>query len=71
MDYIITDSVTSPPELAEQYTEKLAYMPFTFFIGDHFHMFPHLMTYNEVRQKRAQFLKLSFHRPYSFTTFVL
>jgi len=48
MDYIITDSVTSPPELAVQYTEKLAYMPFTFFIGDHFHMFPHLMTYNEV-----------------------
>ena len=35
MDYIITDAVTSPAELADQYSEKLAYMPNTFFIGDH------------------------------------
>ena len=51
MDYIITDSVTSPLELAEQYSEKLAYMPYTFFIGDHCHMFPHLMKYKEVKIK--------------------
>lgn len=43
MDYIITDRVTSPLNLAEQYSEKLAYMPRTFFIGDHRHMFPHLL----------------------------
>ncbi|XP_055602116.1 UDP-N-acetylglucosamine--peptide N-acetylglucosaminyltransferase 110 kDa subunit [Uranotaenia lowii] len=42
MDYIITDSVTSPMELADQYSEKLAYMPHTYFIGDHRQMFPHL-----------------------------
>lgn len=42
MDYIITDSVTSPLELASQYSEKLAYMPYTYFIGDHKQMFPHL-----------------------------
>lgn len=42
MDYIITDVVTSPMELAAQYSEKLAYMPYTFFIGDHKQMFPHL-----------------------------
>ncbi|XP_039968249.1 UDP-N-acetylglucosamine--peptide N-acetylglucosaminyltransferase 110 kDa subunit-like [Bactrocera tryoni] len=42
MDYIITDCVTSPPELASQYSEKLAYMPNTYFIGDHKQMFPHL-----------------------------
>lgn len=42
MDYIITDKVTSPIELAEQYSEKLAYMPHTYFIGDHKQMFPHL-----------------------------
>lgn len=42
MDYIITDSVTSPLELAGQYSEKLAYMPYTYFIGDHKQMFPHL-----------------------------
>uniref|UniRef100_A0A672RBQ3 UDP-N-acetylglucosamine--peptide N-acetylglucosaminyltransferase 110 kDa subunit n=1 Tax=Sinocyclocheilus grahami TaxID=75366 RepID=A0A672RBQ3_SINGR len=42
MDYIITDKETSPFEVAEQYSEKLAYMPNTFFIGDHANMFPHL-----------------------------
>lgn len=42
MDYIVTDAVTSPLELAAQYSEKLAYMPYTYFIGDHKQMFPHL-----------------------------
>lgn len=42
MDYLITDAVTSPLHLAHQYIEKLAYMPFTYFIGDHKQMFPHL-----------------------------
>ncbi|CAH8505049.1 unnamed protein product [Heterobilharzia americana] len=42
MDYIITDMVTSPLQLGHQYSEKLAYMPKTFFIGDHQQMFPHL-----------------------------
>lgn len=43
MDYIITDKNTSPLEVAEQYSEKLAYMRDTFFIGDHLHMFPHML----------------------------
>jgi len=42
MDYTISDSVTSPFELRHQYSEKLAYMPNTFFIGDHAQMFPHM-----------------------------
>lgn len=42
MDYLVTDIVTSPIELAAQYSEKLAYMPHTYFIGDHKQMFPHL-----------------------------
>ncbi len=42
MDYIITDQVTSPMYLQEQYSEKLAYMPHTFFIGDHRNMFVHM-----------------------------
>ena len=42
MDYIITDAQTSPLRLASQYSEKLAYMTNTFFIGDHRQMFPHL-----------------------------
>ncbi|KAL1130937.1 hypothetical protein AAG570_012178, partial [Ranatra chinensis] len=42
MDYLITDAVTSPLELAHQYSEKLAFMPHTYFIGDHRQMFPHL-----------------------------
>lgn len=43
MDYILTDLVTSPMELADQYSEKLALMPDTFFVGDHKQMFPHLV----------------------------
>lgn len=43
MDYIITDKFTSPIELAEHYSEKLAYMPNSFFVGDHRNMFPHLL----------------------------
>lgn len=42
MDYIITDETTSPLDLAYAYTEKLAYMPHTFFIGDHAQMLKHL-----------------------------
>ncbi|XP_050090150.1 UDP-N-acetylglucosamine--peptide N-acetylglucosaminyltransferase 110 kDa subunit isoform X1 [Anopheles aquasalis] len=42
MDYIVTDAVTSPLSLEAQYSEKLAYMPHTYFIGDHRQMFPHL-----------------------------
>lgn len=42
MDYIITDDQTSPAELQEQYSEKLAYMGRTFFIGDHAQMFRHM-----------------------------
>ena len=35
MDYIVTDRHTSPVELADQYSEKLAHMSGTFFVGDH------------------------------------
>lgn len=44
MDYIVTDKYTSPPHLASLYSEKLAYMPHTFFVGDHAQMFPHLLS---------------------------
>lgn len=43
MDYIVTDATTSPLNLADQYSEKLAHMPETFFLGDHKQMFPHLI----------------------------
>ncbi|RUS69693.1 hypothetical protein EGW08_022546 [Elysia chlorotica] len=49
MDYIITDKITSPAELHAQYSEKLAFMRDTFFIGDHKNMFPHLMSRITVR----------------------
>lgn len=43
MDYIITDVTTSPIDrAADQYSEKLAYMAKTFFIGDHRQMFRHM-----------------------------
>lgn len=53
MDYIITDKETSPVEVAEQYSEKLAYMPNTFFIGDHANMFPHLKVGGAEGARRA------------------
>ncbi|KAG9509114.1 UDP-N-acetylglucosamine--peptide N-acetylglucosaminyltransferase 110 kDa subunit, partial [Fragariocoptes setiger] len=43
MDYIVTDRISSPLHLSAQYSEKLAYMPDTFFLGDHKQMFPHLI----------------------------
>jgi protein O-GlcNAc transferase len=43
MDYIVTDRVTSPLSLAHHYSEKLAYMRDTFFVGDHMQMFPHML----------------------------
>uniref|UniRef100_A0A1I8H1S4 protein O-GlcNAc transferase n=1 Tax=Macrostomum lignano TaxID=282301 RepID=A0A1I8H1S4_9PLAT len=42
MDYLITDSITSPLCMEDQYSERLAYMPYTYFIGDHRNMFPHM-----------------------------
>lgn len=55
MDYIITDKETSPVEVAEQYSEKLAYMPNTFFIGDHANMFPHLKVRKKIGQEKQVF----------------
>lgn len=43
MDYFISDVVASPLEQSNHYTECLAHMPHTHFIGDHKRMFPHLL----------------------------
>lgn len=43
MDYIITDKIVSPLELENNYSEKFAYMPNSFFIGDHAQLFPHVL----------------------------
>jgi len=53
MDYIMTDQMTSPLEAStpEQYSEKLAFMPKTYFIGDHQQMFPHMKTKVILRTK--------------------
>ncbi len=57
MDYVITDPVTSPLELAHSFTEKLAYMPHTFFIGDHMQMFKHLKERFVLKGKDQEFSK--------------
>ena len=57
MDYIITDKFTSPIEIDMQYSEKLAYMPDTFFIGDHKNMFPHLLEKILIKQEESQSFK--------------
>ncbi|CAH2212469.1 jg4423, partial [Pararge aegeria aegeria] len=42
MDYFITDEISSPMSASEDFSEKFAYMPYTYFVGDHRQMFPHL-----------------------------
>ena len=54
MDYIITDQFTSPLEIDYQYSEKLACMPDTFFIGDHMNMFPHMREKIIVKEQDSQ-----------------
>ncbi|XP_041986785.1 UDP-N-acetylglucosamine--peptide N-acetylglucosaminyltransferase 110 kDa subunit-like [Aricia agestis] len=48
MDYLITDKTSSPMSSEDDFSEKFAYMPYTYFIGDHKNMFPHLKTRYEV-----------------------
>lgn len=45
MDYVITDEISSPVSTEMDFTEKFAFMPYTYFVGDHKQMFPHLKTY--------------------------
>lgn len=54
MDYIITDPITSPMHLAYAYSEKLAFMPHTFFIGDHAQMLKHLTERVIVKDKGGE-----------------
>lgn len=42
MDYIITDEISCPKLASIDFSENFAYMPNTYFIGDHKQMFPHL-----------------------------
>ena len=59
MDYIITDKITSPVGYEDQYSEKLAYMMDTFFIGDHSNMFPHMAEKVIVQYQDAQGKEIS------------
>ncbi|XP_063837942.1 UDP-N-acetylglucosamine--peptide N-acetylglucosaminyltransferase 110 kDa subunit-like [Ostrinia nubilalis] len=42
IDYYITDEISSPLVMKTDFTEKFAFMPHTYFVGDHHQMFPHL-----------------------------
>ncbi|XP_052746650.1 UDP-N-acetylglucosamine--peptide N-acetylglucosaminyltransferase 110 kDa subunit-like [Bicyclus anynana] len=42
MDYFITDEISSPKSTSDDFSEKFAFMPHTYFVGDHKQMFPHL-----------------------------
>ena len=46
--------LTSPLELADQYSEKLAHMPDTFFVGDHKNMFAHMTERAVLDQKSGK-----------------
>lgn len=43
IDYFIGDATVSPLKYSKYYSERLAHMPHTYFIGDHKQMFPHLI----------------------------
>ncbi|KAI3386237.1 hypothetical protein SNEBB_002605 [Seison nebaliae] len=64
MDYIILDRTTAPLEYVKQYSEKLAYMPHTFFIGDHAQMFHHLR--NKLSLSRPEDVEQAQHSPESY-----
>lgn len=49
MDYVITDKTSSPISSIADFSEKFAYMPYTYFVGDHRQMFPHLKNRYKVK----------------------
>lgn len=51
MDYVITDEISCPLSSESDFSEKFAYMPHTYFIGDHRQMFPHLKERHKVKVK--------------------
>lgn len=59
MHYLVTDAVVSPPRLGHLYTEKLAYMPNSYFVNDHKQCFAdinkHVKTDAEVNEIRAKY----------------
>lgn len=42
MDYFIGDTTATPIQHSSNYSEKLAQLPHSYFVGDHKQMFPHL-----------------------------
>lgn len=54
MDYFITDEISSPKSTSTDFSEKFAFMPHTYFIGDHRQMFPQLEQRYDVRVKDEQ-----------------
>ncbi|CAH2103931.1 unnamed protein product [Euphydryas editha] len=56
IDYFITDEVSSPITTAADFSEKFAFMPYTYFVGDHKQMFPHLKIRYNVRIKEEECL---------------
>lgn len=43
MDYFIGDTIATPVKFSSHYTEKLAQLPHSYFVGDHKQLFPHLI----------------------------
>lgn len=61
MQYFITDKVTSPPQYAHLYTEKLAYMPYSYFVNDHKQSFPECLA--EASDERINTLRQKYNLP--------
>mmetsp|Transcript_24123 Transcript_24123/g.75676 ORF Transcript_24123/g.75676 Transcript_24123/m.75676 type:complete len:888 (-) Transcript_24123:416-3079(-) len=52
--YLITDKVVSPPELAQCYSEKLAYMPHCYFVNDYLQSQLHVLDETIVPSRASQ-----------------
>ena len=62
----VSDRLSSPPEYAGHYVEKLLYMPHTFFVNDHRQTYPELL--NDVVEGEEKRSRLAFgHLPPDMT----
>nr|XP_034839789.1 UDP-N-acetylglucosamine--peptide N-acetylglucosaminyltransferase 110 kDa subunit-like isoform X3 [Maniola hyperantus] len=52
IDYFITDETSSSKSTSANFSEKFAFMPHTYFIGDHKQMFPHLEQRYNVKDEK-------------------
>lgn len=64
VDYIITDEIVTPPQLAKDYTEKFVYMPHSYQINSHQHRIAKMPTRKDCGLPEDAFVFCSFVNNY-------